>query len=104
MGRKTFGMLNGQDPDLRDIAVAPQLAALACLYAATDAANLALLAAHPELRLTPPHPTSLISSAAEDILHATADLHASIIHYCSRLGLQLLWLPDPRRPHTPAGE
>lgn len=93
MGRKMFGMLNGQDPSLRDVGLAPQLAALACLYAAIDSVNLALMAAHPELQLVHPDHQPL-TSAAGDILHATGDLHAAIVRYCSRLGLELLWLPN----------
>ncbi len=98
------GMLNGRDPGLRDVALAPQLAALACLHAAIDATTLAMMVAHPELRAHRPHRTAHpndLSTAAGDILDATRGLHASIVRYCTRLGLERLWTLRPSNVNPP---
>ena len=95
-----MGIINGYDPDLSHVALAPQLAALAALDTTRDLVTLALLAAHPELRPWPrPSTTDVpLLVLAADLLQALADLRPPTIRYCHRLGAERLWIPAPRTP------
>ena len=94
------GLLNGQDPDSRDLALAPHLGALAALDAVGRVAHLALLAAHPEPRRKHPPPDSL-QRAADDAITAISELRAYLRRYANRLGADVLWAahtnPRPTR-------
>ena len=87
------GILNGRHPDSADLARAPQLAILVALHAASRAAHLTILAAHPTLRrlLADAPAATPLDSAASDILDTLVELRVRICRYAGRLGAERLW-------------
>lgn len=96
------GLLNGLQPDARDLARAPELGSLACLHAAAETAHMALRALHGErlspFRRSPPGGLSPEHNsgeptldAAADLIDAISELRVRLRRYANKRGRDVIW-------------